>query len=801
MQERLSGSGLFSAIVEYSRDMIFVFRLEDASIVYVNPAVQEMLGYSLEELRELGIDGIRRPLRADETFMIHLEALRTETGVTDYAMVRLKGGGEIPVEVRPRIIEIEGIAYNLAMVRDIGERYDNDLLFRDFVEGSKELLIRIDAEGNLLYLNPTAEKMFGMASAEALGRSAFEFVHPEEQAATKTAYASWLQQRLRYVEHETRQLGADGRVHHILWHVHIHYDAGGQLLYANVTGSDISARVRAERQLFELNAALEEKVALRTRALQQKSAFLEGYKLALDANNIVSKSDRSGIITYVNDNFVRVTGFSREEAVGRPHNIVRDPETPKEIFEQMWRTIGDKRAWKGILRNRRKDGGYYWVDIVILPILDENGEIFEFIAVRHEITELVEKREKLEKIAYTDALTGLPNRQRLLEAVAGISDATVGLLNIDGFSQVNDFFGHGVGDGLITALAGNIRGQMKGTGYRAYRLHGDEFAVLCTDGDASRFETWMRLLVDTLNGTTVVVEENAIIFDLSAGIASASGSDLLSFADIALKNAKRSQNNVVVYDDTLAIAEQYEHNQLWSKKLRSAIRDDRIAVYYQPLVDNRTGVWEKYEALVRMIDEEGAVVSPFYFLGIAKKSRQYYRLTQIVVEKAFEAFRERDARVSVNLTIDDILDPELQRYLFDMIERHGMGPKLIFELVESEGIENFDAVSAFVTRAKAMGCRLAIDDFGTGYSNFEYLMRLQADFIKIDGSLIRNIDTDMQARAIVATIVEFAKKVGLQTVAEFVRDAAVQRAVEELGIDYSQGFYFSEPLPEPPERP
>lgn len=251
----------------------------------------------------------------------------------------------------------------------------------------------------------------------------------------------------------------------------------------------------------------------------------------------------------------------------------------------------------------------------------------------------------------------------------------------------------------------------------------------------------------------------------------------------------------MVYDPSLLLNEECENNVKWTKKIQTAIRQDKIIPYYQPIVDNATGEYSKYEALVRLIDEEDKVISPFFFLEIAKRTKHYGTITQKVLEKSFEYFKECDLSVSVNLTIKDIMEPQTQKIIFDLLEKFGIGERVVFEIVESEGIENFESVIGFIKSAKECGCKIAIDDFGTGYSNFEYLLKLKADFIKIDGSLIKNLHKDHEAKILVSTIVNFSKQLGMQTIAEFVSDEKTFEIVKEMGIDYSQGYYFGEPKP------
>jgi EAL domain-containing protein (putative c-di-GMP-specific phosphodiesterase class I) len=237
----------------------------------------------------------------------------------------------------------------------------------------------------------------------------------------------------------------------------------------------------------------------------------------------------------------------------------------------------------------------------------------------------------------------------------------------------------------------------------------------------------------------------------------------------------------------------------WSKELKKAIKNDKLVPYYQPIINNQTKEIDKYETLIRLIDDDGKIISPFFFLDVAKHSKQYHYITRTIIDKSFETFSSLKYNFSINLTIEDILDKQIQKYLFNALKYYNIGERVVFEIVEDEGIENFDIINEFIIKVRKFGCKIAIDDFGTGYSNFEYLIKLKADFIKIDGSIIKNLETDKSARILVTTIVVFAKKIGMKTIAEFVENEKIQELVIELGIDYSQGYYFGEPQPTPQE--
>jgi PAS domain S-box-containing protein/diguanylate cyclase (GGDEF)-like protein len=536
-----------------------------------------------------------------------------------------------------------------------------------------------------------------------------------------------------------------------------------------------------------------------TEGLSKVTAFLENYKKALNESSIVTKSDTRGIITYVNKNFLKTTGHTKEACIGKPHNINRHPDTPKETFKQMWETIRAKKTWKGILKNKKKDGSPYWVDMTILPMLDDKGTIVEYIGVRHDITPIIEQRETIFRQAFMHPLTGIPNRAKLLKDLQESNPSALALLDVDKFSQINNLYGYNYGDQILTTLAHKIQSFLdRFDAFTLYHLSADEFAIMATKECKLGFESVIRGLLEGVDHTQVQIEEMHVMLDISCGISFEPPAQLLQTANIAMKEAKSLREDTVVYCDALAKQEEYETNIFWSTQLYDALHENRVLPYFQPIVNNSTKRYEKFEALVRLEGKQGTVHSPFFFLDIAKQTKQYKAITRVMVEKTIATFLHRTEEFSINLSIDDILDTSTRHFLSDIIRRHNLGHRLVLEIVESEGIENFKEVNTFIEEFKSLGCHIAIDDFGTGYSNFAYLLQLKADYIKIDGSMIKNLATDHNSRLIVQAIVQFAKSIGVKTIAEFVKDEATFTEVVKLGIDYSQGYHFSPPLPAPP---
>jgi len=526
------------------------------------------------------------------------------------------------------------------------------------------------------------------------------------------------------------------------------------------------------------------------RDLKKENHILKQYKEAVEESNIISKADLKGNITYVNDKFCEVTLYSREEILDKPHSLLKG-ESSKEIFKNLWETISSKNTWHGVLKNRRKDGEFYYVNIIIKPILDENNEIIEYIAIRHEITDLIHKSEELEKSLREDFLTKEGNRFKLLEDIKKSKKPSLALLDINRFGEINDFYGYDIGDEVLRIVAKTFR-KFIGNKYSLYRIYSDEFAILADNEDKEHFIRFIKQISDSLSLNPLRIKGKEIYIQISYSISFEEKNTLKKTANMIKKYAKTNKD-VVIYDKNLEIEKIYEKNIMWTTKLKKAFENDNIVPYYQAIFNIKTNKIEKYEALVRLIDEDGIAISPYYFLDIAKKSKQYLKLTKRVIKKSFEYFKDKNFEFSINLTLEDIKSKSISTYILDMLVEYNIASKVVFEIVESEGIEDFVEVNSFIDKVRELGCQIAIDDFGSGYSNFEYLIKLNADYIKIDGSLIKDILINKNSEEIVITLVDFARRQGLKTIAEFVSNKDIFEKVKDLGIDYAQGYYISEP--------
>jgi diguanylate cyclase (GGDEF)-like protein len=402
---------------------------------------------------------------------------------------------------------------------------------------------------------------------------------------------------------------------------------------------------------------------------------------------------------------------------------------------------------------------------------------------------------------YIDRLTQLPNRTKLITKLGSYNNKYITLINIDDFATLNDFYGHRVGDFVLESLAKELQLYADDAYADLYRMPGDEFALVY-NGEVStnEIEGIVANLSKKLNAMIFAHKGNEIHLSvsMSAALITPHGSGM-AMADMTLKQAKRQNLRFLIHHETMLLSDQYEQNLNMAKAVREALKHNRVVPYFQPILDLHTGEIAKYECLARLIDDDGSVIAPFFFLPVAHKIHLYPEITKMIVSKAFERFAGTPHRFTINLSLDDIIDPPMREFLFNRLKDSGIGKQVTFEILETKQLEDEAPVLEFIKKVQAFGACVAIDDFGSGFANFENLTRIEADFIKIDGSLIKAIDEDQNAKVVVETIVTFAKKLGMKTVAEYVHSEAVLQTVKELGIDYAQGFLLGKPEPEPQE--
>jgi len=432
---------------------------------------------------------------------------------------------------------------------------------------------------------------------------------------------------------------------------------------------------------------------------------------------------------------------------------------------------------------------------IIKKALHFQDELFEEKdKVQKVMEELHYANEQLSSQLYIDPLTQLGNRLALEKMILQMKEPKLILLDVDGFKDINEYYGSGVGDYLLQEIASQLRGFANDNHAKLYRSGADEFALLEeAELDIERYEELAIALVELFKGHLVDLPSIKEPIEINVAIGfSLESDDVFEKATMALNEAKKREIDYLCYFKKIEHNTLYAEQIKWSSFVKEALANDTVVPYYQPIFD-REGAIVKYECLVRILNEREEAIPPGLFLSISKKVKRYADIEKVLIDKSFSEIAGTDTMISINLLARDMSDSNISNYVVDKLKEYNVTKQVIFEILEDESIESLDRVAIFIDRVKRMGCKIAIDDFGTGYSNFSYLLKLKPDYIKIDGSLIKALDKDANSTAIVSAIITFAQKLGIKTIAEYVHNDRVYAMCLNLGIDEFQGFYLGEP--------
>ncbi len=409
---------------------------------------------------------------------------------------------------------------------------------------------------------------------------------------------------------------------------------------------------------------------------------------------------------------------------------------------------------------------------------------------------LVEYKNKIMgEMLYKDSLTELRNRTFLLQEIEDKKTRGVMLIDIRNFHTINDVYGESVGNLILKSFADFLRRHCDAP--NIYRLSGNTFALLnMCDRPPEACMNIARKIVRDVQAENFYFKKEETILECAISVAigisnEAGGKDHLEHADMALNYAKRYHKSIVLYSDSLNIKQGYEQDIAIVKMVKKALDDDRIIPFFQPVFKGEMVFY--YESLIRIRAEDGTILSPCHFLDIIKHTTYYSYLTRRMIKKSFAIFQKLDSRLAINLSFLDFLNTGTVEYLIRMIKEYDMGKKLIAEILESEVFQDYESAIEQIKRFRSLGAKIAIDDFGSGYSNFVHLTLIDPDYIKIDGSLIKNIDTDAKSLAICKAIIGFARDLNIETIAEFIHSKEIFDITTRLKVDKHQGFYLGEP--------
>ncbi len=637
-------------------------------------------------------------------------------------------------------------------------------------------------------------------------------MHPDDKLRVQEATSRILE--LGKTEIEYRILRSDGEERWLSDRMYVIYGENGEPVELVGAAYDVTERKLTESEL----RGNEGRLLLSEQQVKQSLEELKSQKFALDKHAIVAVTDVQGRITYANEKFCEISGYSQEELIGQDHAILNSGYHPKGFFKDMYRVMATGKAWHDEVCNRAKDGHLYWVDTTIAPFMGDDGKPQSYISIRTDITQRMAAEERSNYLAFYDALTKLPNRRLLLDRlnqalVASARSHKRGallFLDLDHFKTLNDTLGHDVGDLLLQQVAERLTACVR-EGDTVARLGGDEFVVLLEDlsehaiDAATQTEVIGHKILASLNypyqlasyeyhstpsiGATLFSGHTLVI------------DELLKQADIAMYQSKAAGRNAIRFFDP-NMQEIITARVAMEKELRKAIEQQQFQLHYQIQVDS-LGKPLGAEALIRWLHPERGIISPFHFISLAEETGLILPIGQWVLESACAQLSlwqqnvlTRNLVLAVNVSAKQFRQLDFVAQVQVNVQRYAIDPMLLkIEITESMLLEDIDDIIITMHALKVIGISFSLDDFGTGYSSLQYLKKLPLNQLKVDQSFVRDIVTDNSDKAIVRTIITMAHNLNLDVIAEGVETEEQRQFLMSNGCVHYQGYLFSKPVP------
>jgi diguanylate cyclase (GGDEF)-like protein/PAS domain S-box-containing protein len=569
-----------------------------------------------------------------------------------------------------------------------------------------------------------------------------------------------------------------------------------------------------------MTAAIRNRIAALHRSEQELHEEKERAEVTLHSiGDGVIATDLQGRVRYLNPEAETLTGCTLAEAVGKPIETVyrvQDQSTGSPLANPARLCLAEDTVISGVNLAQlvRADGRAYAVEETAAPIRGKAGKTIGAVLVFHDVTEAREASRKLAYQATHDTLTGLINRREferqiedaLQDAKARGTDNAFCYMDLDQFKVVNDTCGHIAGDGLLIELATLLRHRVRETDTVA-RLGGDEFGILMRNLPLNEARALAEDIRNRVRDYRFLWEGQTFEVGISIGVVpirpdTPAAADIFSNADIACFVAKdkgRNQIHVSSMDD---VEQARRHLEMqWSVRIPSALENDRFVLHCQKIYPLDAGSTEapRCELLVRMLEEDGTLILPGRLIPAAERFRHMPDIDRWVIHNALALIARYGTQMglaayAINLSGQSLGQEDLLDFVKREILRSGVKPSLVtFEITETAAIRNVSHAARFMTELKKMGCQFALDDFGSGLSSFGYLKMLPVDYLKIDGSFVRNMVHDEHDHSIVVAITQIAKTLKIGCVAEFVEDEATLLALKEIGVDYAQGNFLHRP--------
>lgn len=583
---------------------------------------------------------------------------------------------------------------------------------------------------------------------------------------------------------------------------------GGWLL--SLTGGTMRIGQVVRERTFNLQHEIEErKKAERELRKLSKAVEFSPYMV------LITKPD--GEIEYVSPKFSEITEFEASEVIGSNIESLHFEKKGELSYRDVWTTLLDEPDWHGEIINQKRNGSLYWAQVHIAPIYDTEALLTHFVVTLQDITEARLISEQISYQASHDQLTGLVNRREFevrlehLLKIGAQSDAKHAFcfLDLDQFKVVNDTCGHIAGDELLRQISAILQDRIRATDTLA-RLGGDEFGILMQNCPLYKAEMIAEDIRDAIAQFKFGWENQVFSIGASIGVVqiddnSASMTEVLQQADSACYTAKDSgRNRVHLYQSGDELLAQREGEMHWVSEINAALEDNRFLLYGQlikPLQNSQ--LKPDVELLIRMRDSEGNIIPPGAFLPAAERYQLSSRIDRWVVdnafdwlEKNFDDFSRCLGCCAINLSGGSLGDSDIKNNIINHLEGASNLPyKVKFEVTETSAIANLSEARRFINALKAYGCQFSLDDFGSGLSSFAYLKNLPVDNLKIDGLFVKGIAEDKLDLAMVKSINDIGHVMGKTTIAEFVENDEIRDILQQIGVDYGQGYGLGRPIP------
>ncbi|MEE3704679.1 EAL domain-containing protein [Campylobacter sp. CX2-8023-23] len=531
----------------------------------------------------------------------------------------------------------------------------------------------------------------------------------------------------------------------------------------------------------------------------------------IDSNpNQVIILDKFGKISSVNNAFVNASSFSAQSIIGKELSSLNMNMQGIDIFDEVSQSKEIKCYDEFV--SKSNDGILIYENIVAIPMLDEFNDINGAIILKQDITkerlikkELNFRNSQLQESSIIDNLTGLKNLSALNDAIKNNQDGVLIYMMITDFANLRFFYRSDFIDMIFIAIANSIKLAI--STYKidaiAYRMQLDEFCIWYK-GDNIKKD--IKYILEYFKSKNITIQTDGgfeILPNISITMGISSNSDKpnltrLTQGILAAQEAKEKELSFSFYNHDNIIEKSYQKNATITRLIQYALNENRVIVECQGIFDIRNSkpTISSYEILIRILDQQNQIHYPNEFLSVAKLTSLYLALTKQVINRAFELLERfgDKKRFSINLSSVDMLNEPVKNLFLQKLSLCQNPQNLTIEILESEGVDDYNAINPFIQEIKNYGCKLSLDDFGSGYSNYYRMLELNIDYIKIDGSIISKLPFDKNAKSVVTTIVEFAKRQGYETVAEFVSTPQILDIIKEVGIDYAQGYLLARPV-------